>query len=97
MQIQQEVAKNFRLSREQLLCRSRNRKYSYPRMLAMYLVRRLTQHSFPVIAEQFGGVHHTSVMHACQWAVSSDVALEEYQAYIKGMLQKFGEENALVR
>lgn len=89
--IQQEVARNFRLTLEELLQRRRQREYSYPRMLAMYLVRELTRQSFPAIAVQFGGVHHTSVMHACRWARDNDY----YAEYIKQIKKKFGDGQTL--
>jgi chromosomal replication initiator protein len=35
-----------------------------PRQVAMYLCKRLTKHSFPEIGREFGGKHHTTVMHS---------------------------------
>lgn len=80
--IQFIVANNFRMDLEVLLSRRKNRKYSYPRMLAMYLVKEITHGSYPWVALQFGGLHHTSVMHACRWARDN----EQYREYISGML-----------
>ena len=39
-------------------------KYSHQRQVAMHLAVELTLHSLPIIARHFGGVHHTTVLHA---------------------------------
>ncbi|MBI3680328.1 MAG: chromosomal replication initiator protein DnaA, partial [Acidobacteria bacterium] len=39
---------------------------AYPRQIAMYLVKDLTQASLPEIGRAFGGKHHTTVLHAVQ-------------------------------
>ena len=38
---------------------------AYPRQIAMYLVRELTDYSFPKIGQSFGGKHYTTVIHDC--------------------------------
>jgi len=63
----------------ELLSKKRNKQLVYPRHIAMYLCRRLTDASFPQIGEQFGGRDHTTVMHATEkiekdLAVNSDLA-----------------------
>ena len=40
------------------------RNIAGPRQVAMYLCKRLTRHSFPEIGREFGGKHHTTVMHS---------------------------------
>lgn len=57
------VARRYGLSRAEIISHRRARDFVRPRQVAMWLVRRLTKASFPVIAEQFGGRHHTGVMH----------------------------------
>jgi chromosomal replication initiation ATPase DnaA len=84
--IQEHVAKSFRLTRDQLLSRRRKREFSYPRMLAMYLVRELTRQSYPWIAHQFGGFDHTSVLYACRWAHDNG----QYREYIRETIERFG-------
>lgn len=92
--IQQEVARNFRISHRQLLLGGRAIRFSYPRMLAMYLIRELTSKSFPWIAKEFGGFDHTTVIHACRWARDN----EQYQEYIKDTLKRLGKpEDAMDR
>lgn len=82
--IQNTVAQTFHIDLEQLLSRRRQRKFSYPRMLAMYLVREITGKSYPWVAVQFGNVHHTSIIHACKWVRDK----EEYREYIIEMLKR---------
>ncbi|MGI6345434.1 MAG: chromosomal replication initiator protein DnaA [Bacillota bacterium] len=63
--IQMVVAEHFDLRVEDFLAKKRTRAVSYPRQIAMYLSRRLTDHSLPKIGEEFGGRDHTTVLHAC--------------------------------
>lgn len=58
-----ETAKFFGVSAADLTGDSRSRSVSYPRQVAMYLSRELTDHSLPAIGNDFGGRDHTTVMH----------------------------------
>ena len=49
---------------EDLLAKKRTRNLAYPRQIAMYLSRELTDTSLPRIGELFGGRDHTTVIHA---------------------------------
>jgi chromosomal replication initiator protein len=62
--IQQVVANYFKLRQEELLAKKRTRNVAYPRQIAMYLCRELTETSLPRIGEMFGGRDHTTVIHA---------------------------------
>ncbi|GAC1439988.1 MAG: chromosomal replication initiator protein DnaA [Solirubrobacteraceae bacterium] len=64
--IQEATCRQFSVSREELLSRSRDARLVWPRHVAMYLSRELTSDSLPVIGRQFGGRDHTTVMHACR-------------------------------
>ncbi|MEO7539917.1 MAG: helix-turn-helix domain-containing protein, partial [Pyrinomonadaceae bacterium] len=44
--------------------KNNSRAIATPRQIAMYLCKRLTRHSFPEIGREFGGKHHTTVMHS---------------------------------
>jgi chromosomal replication initiator protein len=58
------VAERFSLLPSQLKQKSNSRQIAYPRQVAMYLAKELTQASLPEIGRQFGGKHHTTVLHS---------------------------------
>ncbi|MEG6584440.1 chromosomal replication initiator protein DnaA [Dendrosporobacter sp. 1207_IL3150] len=62
--IQDTVASFFKLKMEELLAKKRTRNVAFPRQIAMYLCRELTDTSLPRIGEKFGGRDHTTVIHA---------------------------------
>jgi chromosomal replication initiator protein len=62
--IQNEVCKFFNVSRSELIGDKRAQSIVYPRQVAMYLARLLTDYSLPKIGSEFGGRDHTTVMHA---------------------------------
>jgi len=66
------VARYFDLKQEDFKSKKRNREISYPRQIAMYLCRELTEMSLPKIGEDFGGRDHTTVMHAID-KISSEI------------------------
>lgn len=62
--IQELVSERFGLSLEELCGDRRSQNIVYPRQVAMYLSRELTDSSLPKIGKQFGGRDHTTVIHA---------------------------------
>ncbi|SHK57843.1 chromosomal replication initiator protein DnaA [Clostridium cavendishii DSM 21758] len=62
--IQDTVSNYFNLRVEDLKSQRRTRNVAYPRQIAMYLSRKLTDMSLPKIGEEFGGRDHTTVIHA---------------------------------
>ncbi|HHU70035.1 MAG TPA: chromosomal replication initiator protein DnaA [Thermoanaerobacterales bacterium] len=62
--IQEIVSEFFNLKVEDLKGKRRTRDIVYPRQIAMYLSRELTDSSLPKIGEEFGGKDHTTVIHA---------------------------------
>jgi chromosomal replication initiator protein len=58
------VAERFSLQASQLKQKSNSQQIAYPRQVAMYVVKELTQASLPEIGRQFGGKHHTTVLHS---------------------------------
>ncbi|MGI5920331.1 MAG: chromosomal replication initiator protein DnaA [Syntrophomonadaceae bacterium] len=65
-QIQKAVASYYNLELTELLSKKRNKQLVYPRQIAMYICRKLTDASFPQLGDQFGGRDHTTVMHATE-------------------------------
>ena len=63
--IQKVVADYFQISIDDLRGKKRSSNISFPRQIAMYLCRTLTDESFPKIGIEFGGKDHTTVMHSC--------------------------------
>ncbi len=59
------TAERFNFTIEELVGKSRRRPLVSARQMAMYVARELTDLSFPLIAREFGGRDHTTVMHAC--------------------------------
>ena len=62
--IQSAVADYYKITVEVLKGKRRSANIAYPRMVAMYLCRMLTDQSFPRIGLEFGGRDHSTVIHA---------------------------------
>jgi chromosomal replication initiator protein len=62
--IQELVSERFGLSLDELCGDKRSQNIVYPRQVAMYLSRELTDSSLPKIGKEFGGRDHTTVIHA---------------------------------
>jgi chromosomal replication initiator protein len=62
--IQEAVCERFSLSVQELCSPRRSQAVAYPRQVAMYLSRELTDSSLPKIGKEFGGRDHTTVLHA---------------------------------
>ena len=76
--IQDVVANYYNLSVQELKSQRRTRNVAYPRQIAMYLSRKLTDMSLPKIGDEFGGRDHTTVIHAYEkisTALKSDDSL----------------------
>ncbi len=58
------VSRHFDLKIEDFKSKKRSRNIAFPRQIAMYLCRELTDMSLPQIGNEFGGRDHTTVMHA---------------------------------
>lgn len=62
--IQQRVGEFYGLKLEDFKARKRTKAVAFPRQIAMYIARELTDYSLPKIGEAFGGRDHTTVIHA---------------------------------
>ncbi len=62
--IQRTVAEQFGMRVAELKQKNNSRQIVVPRQIAMYLAKQLTEASLPEIGRQFGGKHHTTVMHS---------------------------------
>jgi chromosomal replication initiator protein len=64
--IQKVTADYFGLSFNDLKGKKRTQTIAFPRQLAMYIAREITEYSTTEVGMEFGGRDHTTVMHACQ-------------------------------
>src|ERR1700723_656721 len=64
--IQKTVAEQFGLRLVEIKAKNNSRAIVYPRQIAMYLAKHLTEASLPEIGRQFGGKHHTTVLHSVE-------------------------------
>jgi chromosomal replication initiator protein len=62
--IQKYVANFYQMKVSELKSRSNAKQVSFPRQVAMYLIKHLTDASLPEIGKRFGGKHHSTVIHA---------------------------------
>ncbi|MEO8726856.1 MAG: chromosomal replication initiator protein DnaA [Acidobacteriaceae bacterium] len=64
--IQKMVAEHFGLKMQEIKAKNNSRPIVVPRQIAMYLAKQMTEASLPEIGRQFGGKHHTTVMHSIE-------------------------------
>ncbi len=64
--IARTVASHYKMTLDEIKAKNNSRGVAVPRQVAMYLCKRLTRHSFPEIGREFGGKHHTTVMHSVE-------------------------------
>lgn len=77
--IQTVVANHFGIKVTDMKSKKRTKNIAFPRQVAMYLARELTDSSLPQVGAEFGGRDHTTVIHACdkiQTAMKMDPALQ---------------------
>lgn len=89
--IQRIVARQYNVSRADLLSSRRTANVVRPRQIAMYLAKALTLRSLPEIGRRFGGRDHTTVLHAVrkiETLASNDSALAEEIELLKRLLQE---------
>ena len=74
--IKEKVSTAFGIKMDDFNSKKRTRTIAYPRQIAMYLSRELTDLSLPKIGNEFGGRDHTTVIHAHD-KISKDLELEK--------------------
>ncbi|MCL1982990.1 MAG: chromosomal replication initiator protein DnaA [Clostridiales bacterium] len=70
------VCKHFNIKLPDIESPKRTKNLAYPRQVAMYLCREMTDCSFPKIGEYFGGRDHTTVLHACD-KISKEIKVND--------------------
>jgi chromosomal replication initiator protein len=64
--IQKLVAEHFHIGIKELKAKNNSKRVVFPRQVAMWMARELTESSLPEIARAFGGKHHTTVLHSVE-------------------------------
>ncbi len=85
--IQESVARFFSMRPKDMLSKKRTQNIAFPRQIAMYLCRELTDASLPRIGQAFGGRDHTTVIHACSKIINQ----LEKDATLRSTLNKLQE------
>jgi chromosomal replication initiator protein len=65
-QVKQTVASYFEISPDEIVSSSRAARVAWPRQVAIYLTRELTDSSLQEVGATFGGRNHATVVHACK-------------------------------
>lgn len=89
-QIQRRVGEHFGLRGQDLKVRSNSKAIAFPRQIAMYMVKQLTSASLPEIGRQFGGKHHTTVLHSIHKIDTLRHTDKELNKTINKLLDSFG-------
>ncbi len=88
--IQKVVADFYNIQVSDLKAQRRTKNITFPRQIAMYLIRELTDYSLPKIGEEFGGRDHTTVIHSyekIQELIKND---QEVARVIKNFIHQLG-------
>ncbi|MFH1096203.1 MAG: chromosomal replication initiator protein DnaA [Candidatus Desantisbacteria bacterium] len=88
--IQRKTSKYYKVQLSDVLGKKRNSTIVFPRQIAMYLCRKMTTHSLPEIAREFGGRDHGTVMHACnkiKEQIEKDISLQSIIQHIENELR----------
>ena len=89
--IQKRVAEHFDIRLADMTSRRRPKNVAFPRQVAMFLSRTLTERSLSDIGESFGGRDHGTVLHACRLVearVRSNPSLRQTVSYIEQTLRR---------
>jgi chromosomal replication initiator protein len=88
--IQKRVGEQYGLRDADLKVRSNSKAIAFPRQVAMYLVKQLTAASLPEIGRQFGGKHHTTVLHSINKIETQRRTDKELNRTISRLLDSLG-------
>jgi chromosomal replication initiator protein len=88
--IQKAVAEQFGLRLTEIKAKNNARAVVYPRQIAMYLSKHLTEASLPEIGRQFGGKHHTTVLHSVDKIEKSRANDKDLNRLLNKMTEQLG-------
>jgi chromosomal replication initiator protein len=90
--VKKHICKHFNIKQADLESSKRSRNLAFPRQIAMYICRDLTDLSLPKIGEFFGNRDHTTVLHACDKISTEIKANESLRAVVKDLEQSIKED-----
>jgi len=91
--IQEVVANYYSLRIEDFKSARRTRNVAFPRQIAMYLARKITDLSLPKIGEEFGGRDHTTVIHAYEKISQAIKTDEQLQNAVKELTKRINQNS----
>lgn len=89
--IQKKVAEHFDIRLADMTSKRRPENIAFPRQIAMFLARQLTESSLNCIGEAFGGRDHGTVLHACRLVkdrMEVDASVRQIVSYLEKQLQR---------
>ena len=86
--IQKLVANHYNLKVTELKSKNNSQQISFPRQIAMYLCKQLTDSSLPEIGKRFGGKHHSTVIHAIQKIENKRTKEKEFDRLVENFEQQ---------
>ncbi|MBI4660647.1 MAG: chromosomal replication initiator protein DnaA [Verrucomicrobia bacterium] len=89
--IQKKVAEHFDIRVADMTSKRRPENIAFPRQIAMFLARQLTDSSLNIIGEAFGGRDHGTVLHACRLVkdrMEIDPSVRQVVIYLEKQLQR---------
>jgi len=87
--IQKFVADHYSLKISDLKARNNSKSVAVPRQIAMYLIKTLTDASLPEIGKDFGGKHHSTVIHSVRKIDALRKKDSEFDGLINSFVQAF--------
>jgi chromosomal replication initiator protein len=88
-QIQKRVAEFYNLKVPELKSKNNSKNIAHPRQVGMFLCRQLTGASLPEIGREFGGKHHTTVLHSLKKVEDQMDKDKEFHSRVKMLLDSF--------
>ena len=85
--IQKAIAAHYGIKLTELKSRNNSKHISFPRQVAMYVAKQLTDKSLPALGDLFGGKHHTTVIHAIRKIEAMRGKDRDFDHLISGFLE----------
>jgi chromosomal replication initiator protein len=90
-EVQKSVAERFHIKISEMKSKKRSKNLVFPRQIAMYLCRELTDLSFPEIGRHFGGKDHSTVIYACRQIGKQKAEDQSLQTLLAALAQTLKE------